>query len=119
MSVRLAYTQELETITCCSCGVEFGVPCYLKKKLLETHKRFYCPNGHEQAFLGETEAERLKKELEKQKERTRWAEEENKKVTKKLKRTEKRISCGVCPCCNRSFVNLQRHMKTKHKDYVK
>ena len=29
------------------------------------------------------------------------------------------VSGGACPCCNRSFENLARHMATKHKDYVK
>jgi hypothetical protein len=23
----------------------------------------------------------------------------------------------VCPCCQRSFQNLSRHMKTKHPEY--
>lgn len=27
----------------------------------------------------------------------------------------KKISC---PCCNRTFQNLQRHMTSKHPDYV-
>jgi hypothetical protein len=26
----------------------------------------------------------------------------------------KRIQSGVCPCCNRTFENLGRHMKSKH-----
>ena len=32
------------------------------------------------------------------------------------RRIEKRIHAGVCPCCNRSFPNLQRHMAAKHPD---
>jgi hypothetical protein len=30
-----------------------------------------------------------------------------------------RIGNGVCPCCNRSFTNLRRHMTTKHPEYPK
>ena len=29
-------------------------------------------------------------------------------------RLKNRAAAGVCPCCNRSFQNLARHMKTKH-----
>ena len=24
---------------------------------------------------------------------------------------------GVCPCCNRSFSNLRRHIQAKHKEF--
>jgi hypothetical protein len=33
-------------------------------------------------------------------------------------RIKNRIANGVCPCCNRTFLDLQRHMSTKHADYV-
>lgn len=32
----------------------------------------------------------------------------------KARRKLKRVQNGVCPCCNRSFWNLERHMKSKH-----
>tara|TARA_Y100000310_G_scaffold338946_1_gene430083 strand:- start:1163 stop:1354 length:192 start_codon:yes stop_codon:yes gene_type:complete len=28
-----------------------------------------------------------------------------------------RAKAGVCPCCNRTFQNLSRHMETKHPDF--
>lgn len=34
-----------------------------------------------------------------------------------LTRTKNRVKNGVCPCCNRSFDNLARHMKSKHPNY--
>lgn len=34
-----------------------------------------------------------------------------------LTKTKKRIANGVCPCCNRSFANLERHMAGQHPDY--
>lgn len=34
-----------------------------------------------------------------------------------MRKTQKRVANGVCPCCNRSFENLRRHMETKHPDY--
>lgn len=27
-------------------------------------------------------------------------------------------ACGVCPCCNRSFTNVRRHMTSQHPDYT-
>lgn len=35
-----------------------------------------------------------------------------------LTKTRKRVAGGVCPCCNRSFVNLGRHMAGQHPDYA-
>lgn len=32
-------------------------------------------------------------------------------------RIKRRVSAGVCPCCNRTFQCLARHMATKHPDY--
>jgi hypothetical protein len=33
-------------------------------------------------------------------------------------RAKKRHAAAVCPCCNRSFVQLRRHMENKHPGYV-
>lgn len=35
----------------------------------------------------------------------------------KLKAQTTRVKNGVCPCCNRSFQNLKRHMNTKHPNW--
>jgi hypothetical protein len=29
----------------------------------------------------------------------------------------KRAAAGVCPCCNRTFLALQKHMAHKHPDF--
>ncbi|MFB3077027.1 MAG: hypothetical protein ACE1Y4_03380 [Lysobacterales bacterium] len=34
-------------------------------------------------------------------------------------RIKNRVARGVCPCCNRSFTNLHRHMESKHPNYLK
>lgn len=31
---------------------------------------------------------------------------------------KKRVQGGACPCCNRHFVQLERHMATKHPEIV-
>lgn len=131
MSAVLEYRQQLWTTNCCTCGVAFAIPPDLKTQRLEDKNWFYCPNGHPQRFT-ESEADKLQRLLEEQKRSTEWwknsaAAKDSQlkdiniqlgKVKAKLKRTEIRVSNGVCPCCNRSFQNVMRHMKTKHPDYV-
>lgn len=108
---------------CCTCGIPFFIPTYHKKRLLNSQEWFYCPNGHQQHYTGKTEAQKLKEQLEatqqqaakeRQELEDKWLEEAGKRA--KLERQMKRVHKGVCPCCNRSFVNLQRHMKAKHPE---
>jgi hypothetical protein len=101
------------------------------RKRKEDKLDFFCPNGHNQHFVSETEADRLRKEVEEQKKivanaqkRREWAEQElanerkaREKAERRIKRDAKRVGNGLCPCCNRSFENLQRHMHNKHPDY--
>ena len=35
------------------------------------------------------------------------------------KRIEKRAKAALCPCCNRSFVSLARHIQSQHPELVK
>jgi len=116
-----------EGITCGQCGIYFTVP---ENWLLQRRAQgdiFYCPNGHCRVFLETTEA-RLRKEKDAMERALQSqlntanhlrlaAESALKKETARRRKIEKRIACGVCPCCNRSFEDLQRHMKTKHAEY--
>ena len=40
---------------------------------------------------------------------------ERDQVAKAHKRMRTRVMNGVCPCCNRTFQNLLRHMQTEHQ----
>jgi hypothetical protein len=112
-------------VECYSCGVPFQVTKQLNDYYLNHRdKSFCCPNGHSQHYIGKTEEQKLREALQWEKERRERAEsraklEENSKRVYKghLTRVRRRVSGGVCPCCNRTFVALQRHMKTKHPDY--
>lgn len=134
----------MEIIHCCSCGVPFAMPESLRSQFQDDPKRyFYCPNGHPQHYSKSTE-QRLRETLQAEKDaatkeqqrleaiafrakeeaqgwQTQWENQlkEKKKIAAKLKRTEKRIAHGVCPCCNRTFQDLARHMETKHPEQVK
>ena len=98
----------------------YAVPAFLKQKRREDGQEFFCPNGHGGVFAV-SEVQRLTRELETERRRTAEAVERESrerrarlKAEQDFKRHRRRITNGVCPCCNRSFVNLARHMKTKH-----
>lgn len=119
-------------VSCFRCGVPIWMESWILKKRRNDHQEFYCHNGHRQAFHGDTDADRLKRQLEIQKGKTRVAQHEadnereradhlgrSRDVYKgKLKATKLRIKNGVCPCCKRTFRDLHDHMRTRHPNYV-
>jgi hypothetical protein len=130
----LAFTQHLETITCWAhegCGVVFAVPRTLLSSLREHKGTLHCPKGHRLGF-GDSEADKLRVRLEQEERRTErqrkekeWAQQDAAKAKRsasaykgKLTATKNRVGHGVCPCCNRTFQQLARHMKCKHPNYA-
>lgn len=127
MGAAYSLNVELESPgPCFRCGVVWMMPASLVRQCRDNGASFYCPNGHGAVFR-ESEVERLKKQLEAEKKRTAWAEENGKNLreqllaeeqkTARVKRKLGRVGKGVCPCCNRSFQNVRRHMETKHPKF--
>jgi hypothetical protein len=128
----LTITSRLVTTTCASCAIVFAVPEQWDNERREDHKGFYCPNGHSLVYKGESEAEKLQRQLDAERARVDMLRQETKRqkatidaerrshaATKgQLTKTKKRVAGGVCPCCDRSFVQLARHMSTQHPDYT-
>lgn len=121
------YVDEV-VITCCNkdCGISFAVPSWWDRGKRETHTTFYCPNGHGQNYLAASETETLRRERDRLKQNAarledekREAEERAAKAEAATKRLKKRVAAGVCPCCNRTVSQMQKHMAAKHPDYVK
>lgn len=128
-----AETVPLVRETCCTCGVVFAFPRRLYEHLREDpSKWFYCPNGHQQHYTGETKAERERRLRERAEralkiehdalvaersrhDQTRASLRAQKGVNTRIKN---RIKNGVCPCCNRTFQNLARHMANQHPDFT-
>lgn len=113
----------LETEECCNCGVVFAMPDYMMRRLKDQGGTFYCPNGHGQHYT-KSEVQRLQEKLAEQAraathmaERAKDAEAAEQKAQREIKRMKKRAAAGVCPCCNRTFQQLARHMKMKHPDH--
>ena len=133
--LKLAHDVHLETQECGECGITFAAPESFWRERRNTGRGWFCPNGHSRVFR-ETDVEKLRKEMQAQidrKERERaWAAEARDRYRREaeetkrrlsaakgqLTKTKKRIAGGVCPCCNRSFSDLYRHMTVKHPDYA-
>lgn len=117
--LTITETITIEVITCANCGVKYGIESEFRKRKRQTHDEFYCPNGHSNYYPQETEAERLRKELKNKEQELSEVVIEKINLQNKVldqKRQLGRVHNGVCPCCNRTFKNLQRHMKTKHPE---
>lgn len=114
------------TIRCYRCGVGFKIPRALYEVRLADHADFWCPLGHSQCYpSGKTQMEIERERAERAE---RWlsarqadlaAERASHAATKgQLTKARKRAANGVCPCCSRSFVDVARHVKTKHPEHV-
>lgn len=128
--IDVRYSTTLRAITCGECHIPFGVPVNLDDAARADGRRFWCPNGHRIGY-SETENKRLQRErdrlvdakerLVRQRDEALAEAEHNRRVaigTKgALVATQRRIAKGVCPCCKRSFVNVERHMSNQHPDF--
>lgn len=134
MGYALTVELTLETHTCGGCGSTFGVDSTRYHRFAKQGESLRCPNPRcpwPSFSIKETEADRLRKQLlaetaraDRAAEARRWAEESAEREKRRhaatkgvLTRERKRVGNGVCPCCNRSFQNLRRHMQSKHPEF--
>jgi hypothetical protein len=129
MGALVSLATQLEQEDCGKCGGVFALNARFLREQRERGGRGwncpYCQAGWHIPKDG-TELEKARRELEAERarkqaalERANAAEAAEQKLSKSVRALKKRIANGVCPCCTRSFVNLQRHMTTKHPDYTK
>ena len=130
--VYSGYT-DLVTMVCPECGVLYAIPERLRADA-EKHGGFKhmwcCPNGHELGY-GENVEEKLRRQLESerdyaarlaaQRDQAQAAAKTQKGRATRFKnerdRERNRVAHGVCPCCNRTFQNLERHMASQHPEF--
>ncbi len=124
---NLKVDTELRIDQCCVCGVWHAIPEIMFNHCYQEGGFWNCPNGHSIGF-GEGS---LKKQLEKEKKRRKWAEQdaerarinaetsERRRIAQKgaTTRLKKRIKAGICPCCKRHFKQLASHMTNKHPEF--
>lgn len=125
----------LVRVKCCVCQEQFGIdrPTYDLLQRQAEAVRFYCPHGHKQFFAsGETEAEKLRRERDRLKQQMARVEDDRRRADERAEaerrraaafkgqatRLRTRAKAGICPCCNRHFTALERHMATKHPDFT-
>lgn len=126
LDIRRHFTIE----TCINCGVEFCVLDFFQTRRREDKRSFFCPNGHSMVYC-ESEADKLRKELDIAKKDADWQRQRRQQVEKDREAVQRRLTAqfgentklrrrignGVCPCCHRTFKQVQRHMMNKHPDY--
>lgn len=130
---KISFEVVLTEINCGECGGTYALNERFRQQCQDKGKGWHCPYCRVSwGYYGETEAQRLRKELERKKKELEWKQQEiNQAQSEKLKsddrarsikalsdRLSTRIKNGVCPCCNRSFENLRRHMETQHPDFT-
>lgn len=114
---------DLQVKCCPVCAVQYALPKIMVDDRFKNGGNWYCPNGHTLVFT-ETTADKLKKELKASQENAAYWENRKNEVDRELKakkgeftKLKNRVANGVCPCCKRSFVNLHKHISTKHPDF--
>jgi hypothetical protein len=122
--------EAIETYTihdCAECGVLFGLTEQFESRRRKDGQRFYCPNGHGLSYkVGETaeqKARRLERELANANETARIERAAANKAKRELaaaKRTITKAERAVCPVdgCQRSFMQMERHLRSKHPEFV-
>lgn len=118
---------------CGECGVEHYFPEALDKRNHELGRKggWTCPNGHSRIY-SESDTDKLRRERDKliqdaayKDDRIRELQASSSTAWRKVSaakgqitKIKKRASNGVCPCCNRTFSDLARHMAGKHPGFV-
>lgn len=120
---------------CYKCKCQIWIPDELNSAAL--HDRgvipFYCAYGHKQFYIeGESEADKLRRERDRltqrlaqkddeigrQREMREAAERRASAARGQVTKIRNRVGHGVCPCCNRTFENLARHMAHQHPTFA-
>lgn len=125
--VKITLEEDYQRLCCGSCGIVYFFSKGWCDRARERGTEWKCPNGHGQWF-GEGENDRLRRERDQLKQQMARVEDEKREAQKdaaaqvtarlKAERATKRLRAraqgGACPDCNRTFVNMTRHMATKH-----
>lgn len=121
--------------TCYKCKCKMWIPDELNIAALNARGEipFHCAYGHRQFYLeGESEETKLRRERDRLAQRlAEWQDEARSEREKKeaaerraaaargqVTKIKNRVGHGVCPCCNRTFENLARHMNSKHPTFT-
>lgn len=128
----------LTPMTCGTCGGAYALArdfiAHCQKVGRSGGATWRCPYCKVDATwgYGDSEVDRLKREVNAAKEREQFAERRLQSERSRRQYAERsrnaykgqatkikaRVGKGVCPCCNRHFVALERHMANKHPEFA-
>lgn len=118
---------------CAKCKMAFWITDEFYAVARHTEQTFYCPAGHQNYYpRGESTEDKLRRERDRALQQIAQRDDEIIYVKKQRDVAERRVAAakgqitkiknraskGLCPCCNRSFINLARHMAGKHPGFV-
>ncbi len=128
MSDRVVKLEELTFMgtDCIVCGVRFYVPHSMYEQAKKRGGYFHCPSGHSQGWAAtESEDARIRRERDSLKQQMARVEDEKREAEHRAelaeareRRLKKRAAAGTCPCCKRTFSNMNTHMRKEHPNFV-
>ena len=111
-------------IECGSCGTPFAMSQEFYDRRQRDHKTWYCPKGCSRHYTGESKAERLRRLLDSVNSqnmdlshRLDHANRSRAALRGQVTKIKRRVHNGVCPCCQRQFQDLKRHMEGQHPNW--
>ena len=124
----------LEITECVNCGAPFAFSKMIMDRQRESGGGHWCPLcGNNQGWGGsfrnelattkaelakaEERAQRARRDAEYFKEQRDAVERSKNAYKGQVTKIKARVGRGMCPCCNRFFENLHRHMETKHPEF--
>jgi len=121
----ITFSTLLEKEECGYCGGIYAISNNFIERRKEKGGSWYCPYCGSKWHFTKTEIQKLEEKLQNTKnllaceisrhDQTKASLNGYKSANTRLKN---RASKGICPCCNRYFENLHKHMETKHPNYL-
>lgn len=131
MDILLKATTQFEEVPCCVCDVRFAMPEDYVARLRRKKIGFCCPNGHSLLYHGKSDSQKIK-DLNAKLTTTRAQAESRVQRAEaatahqvrrvaaakgKVTRLKNDFAKGKCPCCNKHFKVLKKHMARMHPEY--
>ena len=131
-AAQVQFATDLATVTCGKCGGIYAISERYRLHKQEHGGYWNCPYCQCGWGFGESDISKVsgrlraaEQQVELERKRTEWArqdaritERRRRALKGQLTKVKKRVSHGACPCCNRSFENLRRHVQVKHPSYI-
>lgn len=129
----------LVAVECSTCKMTYAIPESLHRSMLRWRGdradgkgwKICCPMGHAWWYVGEHEADMLKRDLEYERSRRARLASERDQLQSSLRaqrgattrarnqrdHARQQQAQGECPCCGKEFKVLAKHMKRMHPDF--